>query len=531
MPDHHRGPRQRLPARHRADHDVPLPRRRRASASTAGRRTPAPRSRRTSTRCWPSSPAAAATFEKAVERARRAVAEFRIRGVSTNIPFLQAVLDDPDFRAGRVTTSFIETHPQLLTARGAGDRGTKLLTYLADVTVNQPHGAARRSTSTRRPSCPTSTCGCPPRRDPPAAAASSGRRGSRRRLRAQDAGRGHRHHLPRRPPVAARDPGPHPRPGRRRRPRRPDDAAAVVARDLGRGDVRRGAALPRRGPVGAAGRDAAGGAQPVPADAAARPQHRRLHAVPDRGDAGVRRGGRRDRDRRVPDLRRAQRRRADAAGHRGGACDRVAPSPRWRSATPATCPTRARSSTPSTTTCGWPSGSSTPAPTCWRSRTWPGCCGHRRPAPWSPRCATRFDLPVHLHTHDTPGGQLATLVAAIESGVDAVDARQRAHGRHDLAAVAVRPGRRDRPLRPRDRAVAGGAVRRSSRTGRRCAGSTRRSSPGCRRRPAASTPTRSPAASSPTCASRRSRSGSARSSSRSRTCTPPPTTSSATSSR
>jgi pyruvate carboxylase len=82
------------------------------------------------------------TFEKAVERARRALAEFRIRGVSTNIPFVQAVLDDPDFAAGRVTTSFIETHPQLLTARGQGDRGTKLLTFLADVTVNQPHGSA-----------------------------------------------------------------------------------------------------------------------------------------------------------------------------------------------------------------------------------------------------------------------------------------------------------------------------------------------------------------------------------------------------
>jgi pyruvate carboxylase len=82
------------------------------------------------------------TFEKAVERARRAVAEFRIRGVSTNIAFLQALLDDPDFRAGRVTTSFIETHPALLTARGSGDRGTKLLTYLADVTVNQPYGPA-----------------------------------------------------------------------------------------------------------------------------------------------------------------------------------------------------------------------------------------------------------------------------------------------------------------------------------------------------------------------------------------------------
>src|SRR5687767_4366488 len=80
------------------------------------------------------------TFDIAVARARRAVAEFRIRGVATNIPFLQALLDDPDFRAGRVTTSFIDERPQLLTARSSADRGTKLLTYLADVTVNQPHG-------------------------------------------------------------------------------------------------------------------------------------------------------------------------------------------------------------------------------------------------------------------------------------------------------------------------------------------------------------------------------------------------------
>ncbi|MPY99050.1 MAG: pyruvate carboxylase [Actinophytocola sp.] len=76
----------------------------------------------------------------AVRKARRAVAEFRIRGVATNIPFLQAVLDDPDFRAGQVTTSFIEERPQLLTARHSADRGTKLLTYLADVTVNKPNG-------------------------------------------------------------------------------------------------------------------------------------------------------------------------------------------------------------------------------------------------------------------------------------------------------------------------------------------------------------------------------------------------------
>jgi pyruvate carboxylase len=76
----------------------------------------------------------------AVARARRAVAEFRIRGVSSNIPFLQAVLDDPDFRAGRVTTAFIEERPHLLTTRQSADRGTRLLTYLADVTVNQPNG-------------------------------------------------------------------------------------------------------------------------------------------------------------------------------------------------------------------------------------------------------------------------------------------------------------------------------------------------------------------------------------------------------
>ncbi len=79
-------------------------------------------------------------FRTAVARARRAVAEFRIRGVATNIPFLQAVLDDPDFAAGRVTTSFIEQRPHLLTARHSADRGTRLLSYLADVTVNRPNG-------------------------------------------------------------------------------------------------------------------------------------------------------------------------------------------------------------------------------------------------------------------------------------------------------------------------------------------------------------------------------------------------------
>ena len=79
-------------------------------------------------------------FTTAVRRSRRVLAEFRIRGVATNIPFLQALLDEPDFVAGRLSTSFIEEHPGLLTARLPADRGTKLLTYLAEVTVNKPYG-------------------------------------------------------------------------------------------------------------------------------------------------------------------------------------------------------------------------------------------------------------------------------------------------------------------------------------------------------------------------------------------------------
>ncbi|TPG36859.1 pyruvate carboxylase [Mycobacterium hodleri] len=83
-------------------------------------------------------------FSTAVTRARRGLAEFRIRGVSTNIPFLQAVVDDPDFRAGRVTTSFIDERPALLTAHASADRGTKMLNYLAEVTVNSPYGGRER---------------------------------------------------------------------------------------------------------------------------------------------------------------------------------------------------------------------------------------------------------------------------------------------------------------------------------------------------------------------------------------------------
>ena len=80
-------------------------------------------------------------YATAVARARRALAEFRVRGVATNIPFIQNVLNDPQFIAGDVATDFIDSRPDLLTGNESQDRGTKALNYLAHVTVNQPNGA------------------------------------------------------------------------------------------------------------------------------------------------------------------------------------------------------------------------------------------------------------------------------------------------------------------------------------------------------------------------------------------------------
>ena len=79
-------------------------------------------------------------FPAAVQRTRRALAEFRIRGVATNINFLQAVVEDPTFASGDLSTHFIDERPELMKARVSQDRGTKVLQWLAEVTVNRPYG-------------------------------------------------------------------------------------------------------------------------------------------------------------------------------------------------------------------------------------------------------------------------------------------------------------------------------------------------------------------------------------------------------
>ena len=80
-------------------------------------------------------------FQVAVDRALRALNEFSITGLSTNIGFLRALLSEDEFRNERINTGFIADHPHLLEAPAAADDAGKILDYLASVTVNQPNGA------------------------------------------------------------------------------------------------------------------------------------------------------------------------------------------------------------------------------------------------------------------------------------------------------------------------------------------------------------------------------------------------------
>ena len=75
-------------------------------------------------------------FDQAAKRMDRALREFRIRGVKTNIPFLENLVNNPQFQAGDVTTSFLGEHPELFRFTPRRDRATKLLAYLGDVIVN-----------------------------------------------------------------------------------------------------------------------------------------------------------------------------------------------------------------------------------------------------------------------------------------------------------------------------------------------------------------------------------------------------------
>ena len=387
------------------------------SGSTAAPRS-ARRCRRTSTRCWSNSPAAG-ELRNAVARAQRGIAEFRIRGVATNIPFLQAVLADPDFRAGHVTTSFIEQRPRLLTTYTSGDRGTKILSYLADVTVNKPHGE-RRSAVYPKDKLPDVDLTIAP----PA--------GSRQRLR--DLG----------PTVFAKA-------------LREQTSLAVTDttfRDAHQSllatRVRTSTLLGVAGHVarltpellsieawGGATYDVAlrflnedpwerleraprGGAQHLPTDAAARPQHSRLHPLPDTvtrafvaeaAATGV------DIFRIFDALNNidAMRPAIDAVHDTGTSIAEVALSYTGDLTDPGeelyTLDYYLRLADQAVD-----AGAHILAIKDMAGLLRPPAADTLVRA-----LRTRFDLPVHVHTHDTPGGQLATYLAAWSAGADAVD--------------------------------------------------------------------------------------------------------------
>jgi pyruvate carboxylase len=86
----------------------------------------------------------AQTPDQAIVRMRRALSEYRIRGVATNIAFVENLLKHPTFLSNQCTTKFIDTTPELFAFKKRRDRATKILIYISDITVNgHPETAGR----------------------------------------------------------------------------------------------------------------------------------------------------------------------------------------------------------------------------------------------------------------------------------------------------------------------------------------------------------------------------------------------------
>src|SRR5579864_4126529 len=104
-------------------------------------------------------------FDQACKRMDRALREFRVRGVKTNIPFLENVVNNPHFQTGDVTTSFLDDHPELFRFTLRRDRATKLLSYLGEVIVNGNPEVAGKAKPERFPVpdiCPHDSTPPPP---------------------------------------------------------------------------------------------------------------------------------------------------------------------------------------------------------------------------------------------------------------------------------------------------------------------------------------------------------------------------------
>ena len=104
-------------------------------------------------------------FPEACQRMDRALREFRIRGVITNIPFLENVVNDAEFQAGRATTRFLDDNPELFQFTPRKDRATKLLTFIGEIIVNGNREMAGKDKPAllRDPSVPPHDASEPPK--------------------------------------------------------------------------------------------------------------------------------------------------------------------------------------------------------------------------------------------------------------------------------------------------------------------------------------------------------------------------------
>ena len=105
------------------------------------------------------------TFEESIKRMDRALREFRIRGVKTNVQFLENLIQHPTFAGGAATTTFIDSTPELYRFKARRDRATKVLSYLGDVIINgrsEVKGKADPKRELPEPVVPPSPHGTPP---------------------------------------------------------------------------------------------------------------------------------------------------------------------------------------------------------------------------------------------------------------------------------------------------------------------------------------------------------------------------------
>jgi pyruvate carboxylase len=191
---------------------------------------------------WATSP------EEAIRRMDRALREFRVRGVATNLQFVENVINHPSFVEGKVTTRFIDTAPELFHFTRRRDRASRLLRYIGDATVTghpDMKGRAVPDLSHAHVLLPRIDLSVLP---------PSGRRAHLKALRPDAFARWMNEQRSvlltdtrdtQCAPVAARDAQAHPRHAACGAAIRAAASAVVLARVLGRDHLRRGAALPQ----------------------------------------------------------------------------------------------------------------------------------------------------------------------------------------------------------------------------------------------------------------------------------------------